>query len=480
MHAVIGLLIALLLAYPTLVMMDISATLGGEASETGPVLVKQDRHATMNPGAAEPLKANIMENPSFEDWAVDRPDGYSPVSTSPYRHFDWAYSGSGVTGNYAGVIEAQGSQHESTNGQIFQQCGTTALIKPGISLTLDWNTLANPDLSQGAYAYITISTRDNMTSSLNLHYVVSYDVLSFTNGTSDTYFLMNESLNQWNSLDRNITEDFISAYGSGALSDSQYVEYLWLRAFSPTNAVGHARIAFDNVVLTNGTYSGWISNGDFETGNGWAWWYTASSMGTIEQSTDCTDGTHSLSLSVPESRGSGGYAYVSKYFDYPGGYFAHDAGMTVFDLDWKYNDSPGAGQYQYSYLRVNVKNSTASHLIYIYFGTHDGTLGEVNTTTQSYFKMPGFGVKDVWQHSRLDLQTYMSSIGCVNMSLYGIQFNTYSSAAGSSVSLLIDDFNIVTYPLGDPGFEVDWHSDFATPFAGWRQWLGDATLIHRT
>lgn len=480
MHAVVAILLVVLVAYPLLGFPTLNLASDERASGQPFEPVANVDMATTNPGSAEPLIVNVMPNPSFEDWAGNKPNGYDAASSTGYASFDYAYSGPGVTGNYAGLVESQGSQHRSGDGHAYQMLPSTALIKPGISLSLSWNALANPDMASGGYVYVHVSTQDGVGNYLNLYYVVSHGVWSYGNGSNDVYFLLNGSLNQWNSFDRNITEDFLDAYGSDSLSDTQYIQYLWLRTYSPPNAMSVIQCVFDNVDLTNGTYSDWILNGDFETGTGIHWFHQNYSLGYVGQSTDSTDGTFSLNLSVPTDQGGYGNAYVSKYFDFPGGYFGSAQGQTIFEFDWKYNDALGVGMYQYSNIRLTMRNSSGSYWLYLYFGAANNMTYDTNTTSSYSFEIPGFGVRGTWQHTSIDLYQYITSAGFLNVSLYQITVFTIANAPGSSVSLLLDNFRMITHPLGDPGFEVDWYSSSLSPFAGWHQWLGDASLIQRS
>jgi hypothetical protein len=430
------------------------------------------------------MRMNVMDNPSFENWAGNGPEGYTSKGASGHIEADFAYTGPGVSGNYAGLIEAQGSQTNYAEGIMNQNVPSSPspLLEPVMALSLDWNTLANPDLFNEARVFVEVRTENSTGNWRNIFYVLSYGSLSVSNGSIDAWFMLNASLNQWNNLDRNITNDFLAVFGAGDLSSSQHVSSIWLRTYSPAYAFGKQQVVFDNVVLTNGSYSGWVGNGDFETGAESPWSTLRSSMAYIEQSTDSTHETYSLNMSIPESTSTSddGYAYISKNFNYPGGFFAPSSGLTMVEFDWKYNDTASAGSVQYSSLQFSFSNQTGSYYMYLYFGVHNDVLSMTNSSQFNYFKIPGFGVRDTWQHASLDLYTYMRSVGYSNVSFHALGLFAANSAPGASLDLLIDDFQIVTYPLGDPGFEEEWHSSLNTPFAGWPNWIGETGVISRT
>jgi hypothetical protein len=427
------------------------------------------------------LRINVHSNPSYEEWDVVKPADYTDGYSSDHRDANFAYNGPGITGNYALLAEAESSSTTPGESYIYQNPSTSSLIGPGLSLSLDWNTLEIPTFENGGRVYIEVNTYDGAFRHRNLYYLLT-SKLEFTNNSVDAWFTINGSINAWHTLDRNITEDYIAGWGAGDLNSNQYVQGVRLRTFSNANDPGMTRVVFDNIVLTNGTYSGWIINGDFETGIPNPWFQSQSTMGYIEQSTDRTQGAYSLNISVPDNSVTLGYSYVRRYFDYPGGYFAPSMDWINFEFDYKYNDTVSNPGPQRSYLRIALRNTSATYFLYLYFGTEDNNLlFTSNTTTLNSFKAPGFSIRDTWHHVRFDLYSYMSSVGYIaNLSLYNIQFYVVNSAPSASVTLLVDDFNIITYPTGDPGFEEDWFMDSNTPFAGWLYWNGETGVISRT
>ncbi|MBN2228372.1 MAG: hypothetical protein JW779_02190, partial [Candidatus Thorarchaeota archaeon] len=431
--------------------------------------------------AAGNMLINVNENPSFEDWTGSGPASYDWASATAYREADFAYSGSGVTGNYGLLIESESSSTTDGGGYVSRQIPSSPspLVEPGISLSFDWNVLENQAYDGGGRTFIIVSTYDGVSKYRNINYILSGNN-PIGNYTSDAYFYLNDTLDEWHSFSRSITDDYIAVWGAGDLSSSQYVAYVQLKTYASAGVYGIISVAFDNIVLTDGSYSSWIANGDFETGTQSPWDASRSSRAYLEQSTDSTHETYSLNMSIPEITAGSGNVNTYKEFDYPGGFFASSPGMMYFDIDWKYNDTPSAS-HQSGRLTLWTRNTTSSYWLSIYFGTMDNTLNALsNYTSQYFFKMPGFGTKDIWQYTRIDIYDYLSSAGFSNVSLYQVEFAIQNSAPGASVFLLLDDFQIITYPLGDPGFEEDWYQDAVTPFAGWDDYNGGPTNILRS
>ncbi len=427
------------------------------------------------------MMINVNPNPSFENWAGDMPADYDNAFASTYRNAIFDYYDPGVTGNFAVLIETEASGTSSAGGLVGTNIAASppALVEPGIFLSFDWNVLEHPVYAVGGYVYVEVQTWDGASAYRNFFYTLSRSSTG-SNGTIDATYYLNDTLNEWHSFNRNITDDYVEVWGAGDLSSSQRVVLVRLRTYSPAGTTGITRVAFDNVVLTDGIYSDWIGNGDFETGDSTSWDYSDGSMGYLEQSTDSTLGTYSMNMSVPLNTVGGGSVQVYRSLDYPGGYFASSPGMMYIDLDWKYNDSSAGGGNQYAYLELRFRNQTSYYYTYYYIGTQDNVLHSTNYTTTHSFEIPGFGAKDVWHHSRFDVYDYVSSAGFYNVSLYQTSFYVANWAPGASVFLLVDDFQITTYPLGDPGFEEDWYNDGATPFAGWDQYNGGLDNIRRT
>jgi hypothetical protein len=421
------------------------------------------------PVPQEPLRLNVISNPSFEDWdsVLDTPEDWQ-VQTSAHQFGDRAYTEEVANGVYAGYVEGKGgpgayASSYITTGNIPPT--TDDLLEPGLSLSFNWNALAVPDLQIGSEAYLYLIT-NGLLGYRYFYYHLCTGTTSYTNDTRNVHIIGNDTINQWNSFDRNITEDFIAAFGLGQLTSTDYVSSLYFYATSPAGATDMVRLVFDDVVLYNSTFTGFLSNGDFETGTGSSWLTYQSTLGKVEQSPDSTVDSYSVNITVPQVSLGSGWARCYRYLSPTAYYYALTPGMTKIRTDWKYNDTVGAGAGQYAYLRLTFQNAS-QYQVHYYFGIGDGTIHLANETGNYYVKVPGFGVRDAWQTTEIDLYSAVSQLGLGNLPLTQLSFYVYEAQPSSTIELLIDNFNILSYPANDPTFEFENAPTFDPPFLGW-------------
>jgi len=421
------------------------------------------------PVPQEPLRLNVLSNPSFEAWDYvnDHPEDWNAL-TSPLQFGDRAYTEEVANGVYAGYIEGFGGSAAYAQPRIYTRPKApivNALLEPGISLSFNWNVLAVPDMQIGSevYFYLVINGDGG---SHSLYYYLATGTTHSNISINQVHINLNDTLNQWNNFDRNITEDFIAAFGSGDLTSSDYVSYLYFYATSPTGSTGMVRAVFDDVLLYNSTYTEFLENGDFETGFGSPWFTSQLALGQVEQSSDHTVGSYSVNVTVPHVIQGYGFAQCYRSLSTKQTFYAITPRMSVIQTDWKYNDSVGFGVGQYAYLRVTFHN-TSDYFVHYYFGIADDTIYDTNSTGLYYVTVPGFGTRDSWVHSEIDLYDAASQLGLGDLPITQFYFYIYNSRPGASVELLIDNFNLVTYPVGDPGFEYDTPIGVTSPHLGW-------------
>jgi len=440
--------------------------IGSEIQET-PENIEQ---VADGPVPQEPLRLNVIENPSYEDWndGSHSPEGWLTQS-SAHQYSDRAYTSDVANGVYAGYIEGLGGNVSYANSYLIARPRapiTEALIEPGISLSFNWKVQSLPDLQIGSEVYLYIQTRDGFGGS---HYFFYYLSTASTYTTASIYarISVNDTIGQWNSFNRNITEDFIDEFGGGALTSTYYIDYLWFYVTSPAEATGMAAAVIDDVILYNTTYTDWIENGDFESGAGSPWTYYYTSLGYVQQSTDSIMGSYSTKVTVPSVTGGSGWARCYMNFGSTNTYHAVSPGMTVIEIDWNYNDTFGIGASQYAYMRITYENGSV-YQVHYYFGRGGDTIPS-NNTPNYYAKIPGFGARESWQHSQIDLYDAASQLGLFNLSITGISFYSYAGSVTGSAELLIDDFKMTTYPASDPTFEYDNIVGTDPPFLGWKR-----------
>lgn len=437
----------------------------------------EEHEISEEPVPLEPLRLNVLENPSFEEWdsVLNKPEGWY-AQASAYQFADAAYTDVVATGSYAGLVEAKGSDVGSGSGYLLSYpMDETTLIEPGISLSFNWNVLANPDLNIGAESFLFIQTDDGVGTAYNFYYYLSTGATGYVNASNNAKIMMNDTINQWNTFDRNITEDFLDVFGAGPLTSESYITRIWFYANSPATAMDKIQAVFDDVVLYNSTFSSWIENADFEsgTGAGWNWYHTDS--GYVTQSTDRTLDTYSLNVSVPIMRHGSGFATSYISLNAANGYHALYPRMNIIELDWKYNDTVGAGQGQYAYFRLSFYNGTY-YFVQFFFGYGTDSIPSTNTTTNFYIKMPGFGVRDTWQHSEIDVFDICNELGLINLTITQVSFYAYQAMTDAGVELLVDNLKMMTYPTSDPTFEHVHNWGRFNPFTGWGRFTGSGVV----
>ncbi|MHA1633824.1 MAG: Ig-like domain-containing protein [Candidatus Thorarchaeota archaeon] len=443
---------------------------------------------TLSPAAdngLEELKYNVNQNPSFEtmDSVNNWPDTYSGFATA-FRTSDPAYTTDTNSGTYAGYIASHGVPRGGTSQAYFSRSfgqNPTPVLSSSLTLDFYWNTLANPDIDQGSYLYILIQTTNVTGNYHEIRYYLSNTYFSTSNTTSLTCFLWNFPTDSWNHFSRDLSVDYAANPLNSPADSTRRVQEVYWYASSGSVCDDKLEVLLDDVTLSNGTYSGWVPNGDFETGNGQYWGYNFGTPTFVTQSTESTDGTYSLNMTTGVVvSSSNAYGGVEKDFQYPAGVYCNEPGETVVEFDWKFS-SVSSLMNQFSYLGVTFTNESGSFFLRFVLGFGADTIsGFVNSSTTINFVLDEFNMRDIWHGIQLDMYDYISEFGSTVGTITEFEFYLYASDVGAQVSLLVDDFLIFSSPTGDPSFELDWYSSSYTPFAAWVRGSGDITTIQQT
>jgi hypothetical protein len=176
-----------------------------------------------------------------------------------------------------------------------------------------------------------------------------------------------------------------------------------------------------------------------------------------------------------------GYASISRYFSYPDGLYAVQPGSTVFEFDWNFTDTYNGGFLQYAYLQILYENTSYSGVTALYLGQGNDWFSHANTTYNIFLKAAGFGSRGTWQHESLDVGALFQQRNIRNVDIEGFYFHVYAGGyANSSVTLLLDRFELLTYPTFDPGFEQDWYWSSYVPVTGWSRTDEVYPYVNRT
>ncbi|TFH07119.1 MAG: hypothetical protein E4H14_09235 [Candidatus Thorarchaeota archaeon] len=457
-------------------------------SSDSTLLVNPVHEENLSPAAdegLEELKYNVNQNPSFEtmDLTYNWPDTYSGFATA-FRTADPAYTDATNSGTYAGYMASHGVPRGGTSQAYFSRSfgqNPTPVLSSSLTLDFYWNTLANPDIDLGSYLYILIETT-NVTGDYHaMRYYLSNNYFSSSNTTSLTCFLWNFSTNTWHHFSRDLSVDYAANPLNSPADSTRRVQEISWYASSASACDDKLEVLLDDATLSNGTYSGWIPNGDFETGNGQNWGYDFGTPTFVTQSPESTDGTYSLNMTTGVVQATS-YAdgAVEKDFQYPTGKYCNEPGETVIEFDWKFSSVAGISN-QYASLEITFVNETATYVFHLFLGFGADTFsGFSNTTNDFYIPLDGFNVRDTWHNVQLDMYDYISRLGSTVGTITEFRFYIYAPSINAQVSLLVDDFLVISSPTGDSGFELDWFSSSYTPFAAWFGSSGDITTIQQT
>jgi len=417
------------------------------------------------PGGTEKIKANVLEDGDCEEVKSNgEPEGFYGYG-SAYTTANHSYQDEVHAGSYGAFYSAKGTEQYSSylsRSKYMLYISERSYLDEKITMDFWYNAKANPDIATGGdiFFYLRIST--------NLGYYYIYYYLSRQSGlpsnqSTYAYFDLRGSLNTWTNIVRNVTEDFEAVFAGPDLSQS-YIYYLYFVINSPSNPTGDTILLFDDVSITNDTTFEYTLNGDFEAGNSNYWGDTSSgpaSLYTTED--DYTQGQRAMNMTAfsPTSTSSS-YLYAEKYIaigwnSIPKGQIADQPGDLTFSFDWKYSDNPGVGS-QEAYFYIYSYNGTFESYYQFFLGDESDLMLYSNNSGASYasywFKADGFGSRDTWNNFHFDYYTLASSLGLENLVAYSVGYYMIcNNAEDAKVQVLVDDFQMITHPAGDPSFE---------------------------
>lgn len=434
--------------------------------------------ASTGAGGEEILLSNIIQNGNMEE--QDAAGGPADISYwgSTYQYIDPTYQADVYAGSYACYMAGMGTEQGPANTQNYRyltDIPERAYIDQKINLDFYYKLVANPDLTIGGSVYFFVRVY-TISASYHLVYYLSENTFSHINNSNYVYIDMRGSIGSWINFNRNITYDFEDGFGAAT---DPYVVQLYFFVYSPTNPTGFVEFIIDEVSVTNSTAFNFLSNnGDFEAGSGYLWSSSKYGPGSAFITTaDHTEGTSALNMTAfAYYDNSIAYENVITYFyvgdDPPRGYYATAPGDFVISFDWKYSDTTSGGGNQNAFLQLQLQNTSTLVYIYYYIGEISDIIPPYNYTSPSYCEyylgVTNFGSRDVWNKETIDLYPVLSMLGLNDLSILYAYFGIYAGFnLGDRVTLLIDDFKIVTYPLGDPSFEQDYYWSTSNPIVSW-------------
>jgi hypothetical protein len=185
-----------------------------------------------------------------------------------------------------------------------------------------------------------------------------------------------------------------------------------------------------------------------------------------------------LNISKPASGAGSGYGRISRYYGTYNAFGVFEPGTNYLSWDWKYSDTIGVGPNQYAFLRVTFTNSS-TYRLYIYMGRGDDYVPS-NSSTIFYVKAPGFGLRDTWVHSEIDLYAIAQEVGIYNLLISELQIEASQGVSYAGLEFLVDNFQMKTYPMSNPTFEAIDPSDTSNLFPGWYRYSGLGEVTQST
>ncbi|MHA1247630.1 MAG: Ig-like domain-containing protein [Candidatus Thorarchaeota archaeon] len=421
-------------------------------------------------GGEEHYVTNVFQNGRFEEpWGTSAPPGFSGYGTG-LSFANTTYRDLVANGSQSALLEALGSRSWEGYVGIWQDLGGKLNLGSPAYLNVSYYIVSTGYLSSSGYIYVDVQSRSSSQVSRTLRYVLSANPSQyFYNFSARHTWVLDFPTGTWVTLHRNLTEDFQNAFGSSAGDYNVTGIQLSMYSGSPSD---WSQVVFDDVKVRNATFEA-VTNGGFEaSGSKWSIYKHSPSEAVV--STDHTEGQYSLNMSCWRANDGSSRQSVYSYRSNGHGFFPQTAPVTV-SFDWKYNDTyNGGGQYAYFELRF-ANSSTHLHVVFVLGHDLNGS-SWTNNTWYTYLNAAGFGVRGQWQRFELDVNSFVEDMGWKAM--YVDYFDFYMAAGSymnSTVTLLVDNFSVTTYPAGDPGFEVTEIPNYNTETSGWDYYYGSTS-----
>ncbi len=315
------------------------------------------------------------------------------------------------------------------------------------------DVLANPDLGDTLELSIPFGSYD-------VHYILG-STASMSNSTFDVYYILDTGpLQQWNTFDRNATQDYIDYYGSAPNQLDLFKFYVRSYVFE------YSTVYIDDVIFSNGTYvhvGGLINGGNFETGSVGNWWYgftTAKGSGDISQSTTRVEGDWSLNMTV-NAVGDEGYSKLTNTI-YK---MISSSNKDQFSLYWNIADWQVSTNDSIAYLKLEVSNTTDEFNVYYLLG-YGGTSLTIGNSEDIVIYVNDFNTTGTWNlFNRSVIDDVNTRYSCTLLDITEIVFYATAKEDGSRVSILFDDVSFVTTIMHDGGYEDQ--GAVGDPIYGW-------------
>ncbi|MHA1928826.1 MAG: Ig-like domain-containing protein [Candidatus Thorarchaeota archaeon] len=392
------------------------------------------------------LLSEAIPNGDVEDW--NTPHDPSVLTTDRSAEHKEFYEYSIVNeGSRAVGLQARGTDiNHVASAQIYLDSWMTS-SHPNLTISLDWNIqeFGFPDLGDRLELYLPFG------GGTVRYCMVNGSVSALTNTTSTVYFIIDGNLQTWNTLQRNVTSDFIEAFGYAPGSLSRFSFYVHSSGFQYTTV-----IIDDFHLVSNGTtvIGDGVNHGNFEhvgTGAKWTDFMYNDGSGDISQSTDKVEGDYSLNVTV---NSPGAHAYSEIHQDIER--LVSEDNRDVFSFWWKIADLQLDVSSSYSYVKVVISNVTTTYNVYYILAQGGPTVSDFrsNPTKDLQFNMDNINETSDWTSFNTSIyEDIQSERVDTNMFIEEILFYTHASTAGARLCVLFDDISLVSDTLTDRDYE---------------------------
>jgi len=264
-------------------------------------------------------------------------------------------------------------------------------------------------------------------------------------------FLVNDTLEQWNSVERNITADIESA---GWIVDDYYQVLLTSVSFNAVSSgytSEYVRGFLDDLRLANDTQQfigGSTNNGNFESDSSWTH-DTNTDISYVSRSDLAYSKSYSMNMTVA-SKGN----LTQCVLRLSPSVRSSAANPSMFSVKWMLSKVASLTSESYSYVRSTYSNDSGSFSIY-YMLCYGGSVSPFqNTSTDLVLHPPGFNSSGLWNN--LESNFVNESIYYFNGDSWyvsEIKIVTYAISDGSSITCLIDQLSLRDYILKDGTYE---------------------------
>lgn len=401
---------------------------------------------------------DMFPNGGFEDWLVPHEPKELSIVRTQMIEMDLEYSIVSEGARSARLMSMGTDAYHPAYAYLFLQSWSSLNNPANLTVSFDYyiDILANPDLGDCLELYLPFTG-----SGRHIYYRIGSSVGATNTSTYAYYLLESGPVQQWNTFIRNVTRDYVAAFGvnPGYLGRFQFHvvshEYEWVRAY------------IDNVYFANGSYvkvGGSVNSGNFETGYSGSWWWGFDydqGSGDISQSTTRVEGDWSLNMTI-NTRGYLGFARFGFYVNKIPTILNKDQ----FSFYWNIADWQISTYNSQVYMWVNYNNVTHEGLRVFYIFGYGGGPQTLADHDDIEIAVDGFNTTGTWNlFDRSIIDDIHTRYPNAEVSIKDIYFYSCASDVGSRITILFDNASLVTSILHDGGYEDQ--GDIGEPIYGW-------------